>query len=67
MAVDYKTVRIGDLYGVEEKQTGYIVYNTRSESDAKKMMKHLNLGGGFSGFSPEFFTKSVSNLINEAK
>lgn len=31
-----------------------------AKDDAKKFSRHLNLGGGFDGWSPEFFLKPIN-------
>jgi hypothetical protein len=54
MAVNYSTIEIGGTYVVEEKQTGHYVYAANTKEEAKKVMKHLNLGGGFDGYTPAF-------------
>jgi hypothetical protein len=54
MAVNYSTIEIGGTYVVQEKQTGYYVYAANTREEAKKVMKHLNLGGGFDGYTPAF-------------
>jgi hypothetical protein len=68
MAVNYSTIEIGGSYVVEEKQTGYYVYVADTKEQARKMMKHLNLGGGFDGFSPKFIVDGlISTLNNNSK
>ena len=54
MAVNYSTIEIGGTYVVQEKQTGHYVYSANTREEAKKVMKHLNLGGGFDGYTPAF-------------
>lgn len=56
--MDYKLSEVGGSYVVEETQTGSIVYVSDDESNCRKMMKHLNLGGGFGGFTPKFFLQN---------
>ena len=43
MTVDYKVVNVGETHCVEERSTGYIIKSFDDVSDAKKMMKFLNL------------------------
>ncbi len=64
MALDYKVVKIGESYFVEEKSTGYQIKSFNNQNDAKKMMKFLNLGGGFAGFTPHFIISKPSSLLN---
>jgi len=54
MAVNYKIVELDGNFIVEEKQTGYYFYAANTREEAKKVMKHLNLGGGFDGYTPAF-------------
>ena len=65
MAVDYKVIKIGETHCVEEKNTGYIIKSFDNQSDAKKYMKFLNLGGGFSGFTPEFMIRKPQPILNK--
>jgi hypothetical protein len=32
------------------------------QSEAKKVLRHLNLGGGFDGFTPTFFVKNTKKM-----
>ena len=64
MTVDYKVVKVGETHCVEEKATGYIIKSFDDASDARKMMKFLNLGGGFAGFTPEFIVRKVYPPLN---
>lgn len=65
MALDYKVVKVGESYCVQEKATGYYVHTYDNQADAKKTMKFLNLGGGFSGFTPEFMIRKPLPLLNK--
>lgn len=67
MAMNYKILENGYGYSVLETATEHIIYTFDNRSDAKKMMKHLNLGGGFDGFTPNFFLKNVANLSQNTK
>ena len=60
MAVDYKVVKVGETYCVEEKATGYHIRSFNKQDEAKKYMKFLNLGGAFSGWTPSFILNSSS-------
>lgn len=59
MSVDYKVVEKDGKFCVKEQATDYIIKTFESREEAKKVMKFLNLGGGFAGFSPNFFVKPV--------
>jgi hypothetical protein len=40
---------------VVEKDTGYEIPVSGNNVDAKKILRNLNMGGGFDGFTPTFF------------
>jgi hypothetical protein len=65
MAVNYKIVANNGLFDVVEKKTGHVVHTHHFASEAKKIMKHLNLGGGFDGFSPNFLFNGPKSLLNK--
>ena len=67
MAMNYKIVQDSNGYNVLEVPTDQVVATYNYHSDAKKMMKHLNLGGGFDGATPNFFLKNVRNLSQNTK
>jgi hypothetical protein len=52
--VNYKIEKEDKQYKVVETATGYVIFTYTTQAEAKKMMKHLNLGGGFDGWSPAF-------------
>ena len=60
MATNYKVIQNNSVYQVVEAQTGHVVFQHSQQSEAKKMMRHLNLGGSFDGWTPGFFLKSTS-------
>lgn len=66
MAVDYKVVKNDKTYCVQENATGYIIKCFDDQDSAKKMMKFLNLGGGFSGFTPEFIVRKDQPTLNKS-
>ena len=62
--MNYKIDKDHFGYNVIETGTDQIMKVCESHDEAKKLMKHLNLGGGFDGFTPNFFTKH-QNIISE--
>lgn len=60
MALDYKVVEKENKFMVEEKATGHTVKSFKNKEEAKKYMKFLNLGGGFSGWTPSFILNKNS-------
>jgi len=55
--VNYKIVKIDEQYSILETATGHYVYSHPSKNEAKKMLKHFNLGGGFDSWTPAFILK----------
>jgi hypothetical protein len=51
-------VRTWDLF---ETQTGLLIKTFLKKEEAKSMLRHLNTGGGFAGFTPQFFTNYLNN------
>ena len=41
---------------VFEVKTGHVVYEG---DNAREMTRHLNFGGGFDGFTPDFFFQTL--------
>ncbi len=61
MSVDYKIVEKDGKFCVKEQATDYIIKTFDTREEAKKVMKFLNLGGGFGGWSPSFILRSTSS------
>lgn len=53
------------LYYVKETATDFIIETFTNFTEAKKFMRHLNLGGGFDGITPEFMVCKKSKLLNK--
>jgi len=55
--LSYRVQKKNHKFHVVEKDTEQIIetYNTRDE--AKDTVRSLNLGSGFNGFTPAFFTE----------
>lgn len=49
------------MYDVLEEPTGQIIKSFPGDrfSEARAFMRHLNLGGGFDGWTPSFLLKQV--------
>ena len=54
--VDERKTKTSKLYHVIEKDTGHIVTSSDAEKTARTQCRSLNLGAGFNGWTPEFFT-----------
>lgn len=48
-----------DLFDIIETNTNQVVF-TSNQKDAKMFMRHLNLGGGFDGWTPSFVLKKFT-------
>lgn len=59
---NYKIQMNKTMFDVIETQTGHVVFTHPMHSEAKKVMRHLNLGGGFDGQTPDFFMKSFKKV-----
>jgi len=44
-------------FNIIEKDTELVVHTLNNETEARKLCRSLNLGSGFNGFTPPFFTK----------
>jgi hypothetical protein len=60
MTQNYKyTKHDRDDFYVTEEATGNIIAQNLLHKDASKLIKHLNDGGGFDGFTPDFFLRDI--------
>lgn len=50
---------------VVETQTGYIISSHSTKDQAKVVCRHLNFGGGFDGYTPQFFLQKIKNNFVE--
>ena len=50
------------MYDVFETTTNQVIksFPGNKFSEARAFMRHLNLGGGFDGFTPTFFLKKIT-------
>ena len=53
------------MYDVLEETTNQVIKSFSGDKflEARAFMRHLNLGGAFDGFTPNFFLKSVSKPV----
>jgi len=60
---NYKIVEAENktLYHIKEVKTEHIIKTFSNFSEARKFLTHLNKGGGFAGWSPNFIVKSYEN------
>ena len=66
MPLNYKVVQNGkNKHAVIETKTELVMATFSSIQEAKKLQRHLNLGGCFDGNTPNFFVKNTSSCINK--
>lgn len=65
MALNYKIIDTSGKVSLVETKTDYIVREYDSREQARPLLRHLNLGGGFAGFTPTFFTHNMQKYINK--
>lgn len=63
----YRVIENEKLFEVVEHRTEtkeqYTIRRFNTKDDAKKFSKHLNLGGGFDGWTPHFFLKTIKEPV----
>ena len=59
MAFAYKIIEDNDGTKIFENSTNQIIkiFTDTNTREARKFLRHLNLGGGFDGWTPTFFLK----------
>lgn len=58
--MNYKMQEINSGYVVFETMTNQIIKTFQSREKAKRFLRHLNLGGGFDGWTPTFLLKKLN-------
>jgi hypothetical protein len=53
------------MYDIIETTTNQVIRSFSGDKflEARTFMRHLNLGGGFDGWTPTFFCKAVKNTV----
>lgn len=59
MAYAYKMVEDNNTFGVYEIATEQVIKTFTDRNEARKFLRHVNLGGGFNGWTPTFFMRPV--------
>jgi hypothetical protein len=62
--MNYKIVEKNNIWHVIETQTEHLIKSFFDQKEAKSCQRHLNFGGAFDGWTPNFFLKS-SSLNNQ--
>ena len=58
----YKTTLVDNEYLVVESGTDLTLFKSNNKDEARKVARSLNLGSGFNGFTPTFFTFDYSQI-----
>jgi len=53
----YRVQQTDNSYNIIEKDTELNIFQTHRERDARELCRSLNLGSGFNGYTPFFFTQ----------
>ena len=56
-----------DKWGVLELDTNMFVYYVSREKEARSITRSLNLGAGFNGYTPSFFTEQFKRKKRPSK
>ena len=54
----YKMIEVNGLWNVVEQSTDHVIVSLKDRDEAKKIMRNLNFGAVFDGWTPAFFLKS---------
>ena len=60
--LNYIVESSSNQYNVIETHTNHLIKTCKAYKDAKELMRHLNLGGAFDGWTPNFILKKI-NII----
>ena len=63
--MNYKIKMTESGFSVMETSTNQIIREFKGLEPARKVLRHLNLGGGFDGWTPQFFLHDFSKIINK--
>lgn len=55
--INYRTEKTGERHLVYEQHTRQTITSHPTAESAKALAKHLNLGGGFDGRTPNFMVR----------
>lgn len=66
MAFNYKIIEDNGSFNIWENPTEQVIRSFKDNAEARKFLRHLNLGGGFDGWTPSFFLKlfEIKNADN---
>ena len=61
----YQVHQKNKKFVVIEKDTGIEVFRNKKEKDSRNMCRSLNLGSGFAGSTPTFFTLFDEKMVDK--
>lgn len=64
--MSYSVKRGESGYNIFEKDTDTLIFLERSEKETRDLCRKLNLGSGFNGWTPGFFTEKMKIPKEEA-
>jgi hypothetical protein len=59
--MNYKIRNNSNRFEVFETTTNQLIGAFPTQKEAKDLLRHLNLGGGFDGWTPTFILKTIKN------
>lgn len=57
--INYRIQKKNKEFDIFETRTEQVIASVPNKEQAQKIAMHLNMGGGFDGWSPEFFLKTI--------
>ena len=63
--MNYKIISYPNKFDVLETNTSHIIGTYSLYKEAKDLLRHLNLGGGFDGNTPNFFMKKIKFITKK--
>ena len=60
--MSYSVKKNKGQYDILEKESGTLIQIFGDEKDARDVCRKLNLGSGFEGWTPTFFSKKTPNV-----
>jgi hypothetical protein len=61
--MNYKVKNNSNIFEVLETTTNQVIAKFPTQKEAKDLLRHLNLGGGFDGWTPSFILKTIKIKI----
>ena len=62
--MNYKIKNNNNVFDVLETATNQIIASFPTQKEAKDLLRKLNLGGGFDGWTPTFILKTINHSLN---